>query len=254
MMYTIYIVYIAILLIVFTVRFIARFQTSTTWVLRQPTISESHNLLCVQKTTRIRPPVAYKFYVRNDRGWSRGTGYGTARKTADTLDKSPVRTGLRFDSSWDSTVWTTWGRSLLWAYDGIFFIYYRLHFKIENIYLCVEQKRFGGHGVHWSSILMFPLGVGIPRFAHKPCGRQLSACGLWCVLYTRICSRAILPTWRGCGQRVSLRGRPSAGMPTAVPRAELFARQRLDERAPCSTTAALAQHQQRQDAIGGNIL
>ena len=61
-------VYIAILLIVFTVRFTARSQTSTTWVLRQPTISESHNLLCVQKTTRIRPPVAYKFYVRNDRG------------------------------------------------------------------------------------------------------------------------------------------------------------------------------------------
>ena len=97
-------VYIAILLIVFTVRFIARFQTSTTWVLRQPTISESHNLLCVQKTTRIRPPVAYKFYVRNDRGWSRGTDYGTVRNAAGTLDKSPVRTGLRFDSSWDSTV------------------------------------------------------------------------------------------------------------------------------------------------------
>ena len=167
-------VYIAILLIVFTVR-IARFQTSTTWVLRQPTISESHNLLCVQKTTRIRPPVAYKFYVRNDRGWSRGTGYGTARMTADTLDKSPVRTGLRFDSSWDSTVWMTWGTSD----DGIFYLFITDYiFKIENIYLCVEQKRFGGHGVHWSSILMFPLGVGIPRFAHKPCGRQLSACGL----------------------------------------------------------------------------
>ena len=169
-------VYIAILLIVFTVRFIARFQTSTTWVLRQPTISESHNLLCVQKTTRIRPPVAYKFYVRNDRGWSRGTGYGTARMTADTLDKSPVRTGLRFDSSWDSTVWMTWGTSD----DGIFYLFITDYiFKIENIYLCVEQKRFGGCGVHWSSVLMFPLGVGIPRFAHKPCGRQLSTCGLW---------------------------------------------------------------------------
>ena len=168
-------VYIAILLIVFTVRFIARFKTSTTWVLRQPTISESHNLLCVQKTTRIRPPVAYKFYVRNDRGWSRGTGYGTARMTADTLDKSPVRTGLRFDSSWDSTVWMTWGTSD----DGIFYLFITDYiFKIENIYLCVEQKRFGGHGVHWSSFLMFPLGVGIPRFAHKPCRRQLSACSL----------------------------------------------------------------------------
>ena len=59
----------------------------------------------------IRPPVAYKFYVRNDRGWSRGTGYGTSRKAADTLDKSPVRTGLRFDSSWDSTVWPNWRRN-----------------------------------------------------------------------------------------------------------------------------------------------
>ena len=85
------------------------------------------------------------------------------------------RTGLRFDSSWDSTVWKTWGTSD----DGIFYLFITDYiFKIENIYLCVEQKRFGGHGVHWSSILMFPLGVGIPRFAHKPCGRQLSACGL----------------------------------------------------------------------------
>ena len=85
------------------------------------------------------------------------------------------RTGLRFDSSWDSTVWMTWGTSD----DGIFYLFITDYiFKIENIYLCVEQKRFGGHGVHWSSILMFPLGVGIPRFAHKPCGRQLSACGL----------------------------------------------------------------------------
>jgi len=84
------------------------------------------------------------------------------------------RTGLRFDSSWDSTVWKTWGTSD----DGIFYLFITDYiFKIENIYLCVEQKRFGGHGVHWSSILMFPLGVGIPRFAHKPCGRQLSACG-----------------------------------------------------------------------------
>ena len=112
--------------------------------------------------------------------------------TADTLDKSPVRTGLRFDSSWDSTVWMTWGTSD----DGIFYLFITDYiFKIENIYLCVEQKRFGGHGVHWSSILMFPLGVGIPRFAHKPCRRQLSACGLWSLQRLHVWIPGQLP-WR----------------------------------------------------------
>ena len=113
-------VYIAILLIVFTVRFIARFQTSTTSVLRQPTISESHNLLCVQKTTRIRPPVAYKFYVRNDRGWSRGTGYGTVRNAAGTLDKSPVRSRQVWGSIPHETLPFEWHEARL---TMVFFIY-----------------------------------------------------------------------------------------------------------------------------------